>query len=579
MLRRSWVLVLALIGGVVLFSACDGDQAAPGDTSVTSTAIHPCDDTSQDVFGVQPSRLRDSNAPEPATPTPVVSDASGFGSGIPGCDGPDFSQRCALWAGQEYDHGSGQDIGCGRTMAQCGCALTSAASLLLRYGVTRGPDGSPTTPASLNNWFKGGARSTAAGTVSNGFVYGGVNWLAVAAYSKQAAARFGTPELTYSGNLAGDITALTREVESGRPVILEQPGHFILATGQSSGIITIADPFYLDRTRLDAPSYGNRFVSGRLYKAGPDVSALMVAAPRGVQFSIRDSQGAVTGFKPGSTTPVSEVRQSTFSREQAWRDPTCTLSAPKPDAGVDMAIMSAPSAGKFSIEVNGRANDPFNLAVYAYDQAGALTLRNFEGTVPASGQVRIAVDYSPLPGARQGIELEGQTAPPTTTTAGGAASTATPTTVVAPPPSAAPPSATPTVSRTAVRSSTPTRTATRTPTPLPGGSVTLEIAPTGAFCNDADSFALLTARAFDAGGKPRPNAALQFSATSGTVLPTVATTNSNGAATARLYPGLHPGLFQITVTVRLQANPSINAQKTFTCVISLQPPQLVPGPN
>ena len=56
-----------------------------------------------------------------------------------------------------------------------------------------GPDGQPTTPASLNDWFKAEARQTASGTVSRGYVYGGVNWLAVAAYSKLAAARFGTP--------------------------------------------------------------------------------------------------------------------------------------------------------------------------------------------------------------------------------------------------------------------------------------------------------------------------------------------------------------------------------------------------
>ena len=571
----GWLLILVL-GVTIALVACSGDKPEAGPVP-EAVAVHPCDDSSQDVFGVQPSRLRDTPAATPAAPAGVLAnDSSGFGSGVPGCDGPDFSQRCALWAAQEYDDGSGQDIGCGTTMAQCGCALTSAASLLLRYGVTRGPDGQPTTPASLNDWFKRDSQVTSGGTVSQGFVYGGVNWLAVAAYSKLAAVQFGTPELTFAGSLGGDVAALRREVETGRPVILEQPGHFILATGETAGAISISDPFYAERTRLDTPSYGNRFVSGRLYKAGPDVSALMVAAPRGLKFTVRDASGAVTGLKSGAASPVSEIKQSTFSRDLAWRDPTCTLAPPKLDSGVDMAIVSTPGAGIYEVDVTGGPDGRYSVAVYAYDQAGGLTLRAFDGAVPASGSVKIAIDYSPLPAARQIIEVEGETGgtPAPAAASATSAPTATPA-ARTPAPGLATSTSTPPANLPA------TLTPTRSPTPPPSTASKLEltIAPTAAFCNDTKAFALITAKAFDSGGKPRPNVPLRFVTSVGSVTPSTATTSSNGSATARLYPGTQSALTQIRVTVSLQSNTNVTASASFTCKVFIPPPVLAPGPN
>jgi hypothetical protein len=558
---RAWFLAPLFALAIVFVGACGGDEASD---EAAPEEIHPCIDTSTDVFGLQPSRLRDPSAPVPALPaaTPSPVDSSGFGSGIPGCDGPDFSQRCALWASQEYDHGTGQDIGCGRTMAQCGCALTSAASLLLRYGVTRGPDGRPTTPASLNDWFKAEARQTASGAVSRGYVYGGVNWLAVAAYSKQAAARFGTPELTFAGSINNDLAALQREVESGRPVVVQQPGHFVLAHGAASGTVAISDPFYPERTALNTPTYGNRFLSGRLYRPGPNVSALMVAAPRGVRFSVRDSSGAATGLRQSASEPVSEVRSSTFARDQAWRDPTCTLAAPKPDSGVDQAILSTPGAGKYKAEVSGNPNERYSVAVYAYDEAGGLTLKAFDGLIPASGSVTVDIDYDPAAGSMQRIELEGAPVGPP----GAGSPTAAP--AIRPSATATPLPATATTAPQPVVTRTPTRTPTRTATPVPNTTtLALSIAPPTAFCSDVENFALVTAVVRGADQNPMPGVAVQFSASAGEVIPSSGVTTEKGTASARLYPGVRAGGTQIQVTARLASDPSVSVEATFTCRI------------
>jgi hypothetical protein len=93
----------------------------------------------------------------------------------------------------------------------------------------------------------------------------------------------------------------------------------------------------------------------------------------------------------------------------------------------------------------------------------------------------------------------------------------------------------------------------------------LAIAPTSAFCSDADTFALLTATAYDSGGKKVPGVTLTFSTSAGSVIPTAAMTSTNGTATSRLYPGVRMGPSTINVTVRLQANASISATAVFTC--------------
>src|SRR4051794_25718590 len=350
---RVLAFLALLVCALIVSCGGSGKKAAVGNV-VSLDEIHPCD--TNDPFGIIASRLnatptpspRPTNTAVPPTARPgggggSVTDTSVGGTTSDGCTGPDFSQRCALWGNDEYDHANGQDVGCGKTIAQCGCAMTAAASMLVRYGVTKSPDGLPTNPKTLNDWMKQDARSSASGTVSRGYLYGMVIWGSIATYSAQASAKFGTPAITFYGMLAGgDLVGLQREIGNKRPVILEQKGHYILATGEAPpSSVSINDPFYPDRAKLDTPQYKNTFLSGRLYRPGSDVSAIMVGAPKGVTFAVKETAtGQTVGLKPAQPaqpaqpqTPITEVRQSMFVREQAYRDPTCTVTSPRLDQG------------------------------------------------------------------------------------------------------------------------------------------------------------------------------------------------------------------------------------------------------
>jgi hypothetical protein len=40
-----------------------------------------------------------------------------------------FSQRDPRWGDEEYDHGGRQNIGCGKSIKQCGCAMTLSSTI------------------------------------------------------------------------------------------------------------------------------------------------------------------------------------------------------------------------------------------------------------------------------------------------------------------------------------------------------------------------------------------------------------------------------------------------------------------
>ncbi len=575
---RGLGLLLLGVVACVFFSACGKHSSTK--VAAQPVAVHPCDSSAPDPFGVQASRLAASPtqgaAPAGVAPAPAPTATGGVAaSGLPGCVGPDFSQRCPLWANIEYDHGSGTDIGCGTTIAQCGCAMTSAASLLLHYGVTQGPDGTPTTPKSLNDWFKLDTRQTAAGPISQGYVYGGVNWLAVADYSKLAADKSNTPSLTYAGNLSDNLNGLKQELDNSRPVILEQPRHFVLATGEKSSEVTIADPYYPDRTALDTPAYHNSFLSGRLYRPGSDMSAVMVAAPKGVKFAINDPSGATTGFKAGQVTPVSEVKQSQFSLEAAWQDPTCTVGPPSDDLGVGESVLLLPPAAHYGIDIQGAPQSNFSFAVYAYDQVGGLVLQNFDGSLPASGTLHFDLDYNPAPGSKQVITPPTSGTPPLVPTTPRPAprpgstprpATATPSSSGAPAPSA--PTAT-TVPATATITPTPrptaTPTVTSTPTPGPAANLKVSLDPTTLTCTDIYSYAAINITATDASGKPAQSTMVNLSTSRGSVMPTPVYTD-NGFVSSRVFPGPNPGSASVVVTVTATVpGSSLSASASLTC--------------
>lgn len=166
-----------------------------------------------------------------------------------------FSQKDALWGGDLYNQAT--TWAAWPTMKHWGCAVTSAAMVLKYYDHNQLPDGSSLHPGALNEWLK----QQPDGYLGQGLL----NWRAITRLTKlnhDLNNSFPIISFLYHGS---DLAWLYDQLSANVPVILEQPGHFIVATGwgPSEATIAINDPAHPYKL---LSSYNNNFQSARLPK-------------------------------------------------------------------------------------------------------------------------------------------------------------------------------------------------------------------------------------------------------------------------------------------------------------------------
>ena len=318
-------------------------------------------------------------------------------------DVPSFKQTDPRWAGNVYDHGKDQTLECVRdgdwTIGQCGCALTSIAMMLAFHGATKDPNGNPTTPATVNEYFNRDAKCEARGCISLGYRYGQVRWGGADQYSAEANKLFGTQKIVWNGDGGWDPDLVRQEINNDRPVILAEPGHYIVAKGIIGNTFAINDPAY-NRVRLDQ-GYGNNALSIRRYsKTSSDFSKIEVAVLAPAQVLITDSNGKRIGFDPATLTVVEEIPNSMYFFDQALADDSGQNPPPPAGAGVHVAVVSTPQAGNYTIDVIAPDSELYSFAVYGSDRDASLAFNLFEAQPAPGAQPRYNFTYSPIPGAK-----------------------------------------------------------------------------------------------------------------------------------------------------------------------------------
>jgi hypothetical protein len=154
-----------------------------------------------------------------------------------------LKQCSSLWGTDIYDK-------TGLPICKKGCALTAVAMMLKHYGITLGADGKEATPKNLNEWL------------INNYGYdgrGGVNWDAITEYTGG--------KIAFEKIKGRNDEALNNELNNGNPVILNVPGHFVIAIGRKclNGEETwiINDP---GRNRTTLKGYGNDYRGLRIMR-------------------------------------------------------------------------------------------------------------------------------------------------------------------------------------------------------------------------------------------------------------------------------------------------------------------------
>ena len=478
--RYKWpgIAVLAILlliaGGVLAWMLFGGgdDEPIPADETPTEEPTETATvEGSPTPDAVEAVHLC-AEPPEARPRAYTVQLPSAFEDGFVG-----FAQNDVRWGPSEYANAQTSplfDIGCGTSLANCGCALSSMATVMALFNLVVLPDGSELTPRTLNDWYTQNARLTAGGWVSLGFVFGNVQWEAVNDLSRQLhEIDESFPRLRFVRRGSGTEAEIRGELEQGHPVILNVPGHFIVATGiASDGQIIIHDPYYADRVRLSA--YAGQVLGSRIFEPlDPTQSAksVVVTVPSTARVRIHEAGREDRAVGTLQDVPVSEFLESmeatlpgaTVDVESAWRDPMCEFSEPSDDQGTIRIVLDGNS--DYTLEVVDPAGGTPSWSYHRYDRNGRLIdMEAGDGggtTIPA-----IEDEETPT------VEEETPTA---TNTVPGPTATFTNT----PTPTSTP---TPTPTFTA----TPTHTPTVTNTPIP--SITLELLSqepsTGYYCGD-----------------------------------------------------------------------------------------------
>lgn len=290
---------------------------------------------------------------------------------------PYLSQIDPLWASLEYDHGNSTGpFFCGTTIGGCGCAITSSAMLLKYHGATKSPTGEETNPNTLNTWLKN----------NNGYAFGALKWNSIAAYSVKANTLFSTQKIKFAGvGPPNTFAVLDSDLSAQKPTILEEPGHFILATGKQSPTYSINDPAYINRKTLAA--YSDSFKSMRRFeKTNTDLSAIYISTPAPNEILITDSQGRKAGKDSQSGQTFTEIPNSFYFLEPALVDQTSNDPVSLASSGVNMLVIINPLQDTYKLNTTGGKLD-----VSAYNTLGDIVTEEF--ATPMSENFQI--DYSP----------------------------------------------------------------------------------------------------------------------------------------------------------------------------------------
>src|SRR6185312_10801763 len=251
-------------------------------------------------------------------------------------------------------------------------------------------------PQTVNNWFNLNATQTARGWVSQGYSYGDVIWTAANQLSGEIAKKYpGSKTVKYMGIGTGSPDEIRTQLKMGNPVVLAVPGHFIAAVGVDGDKILINDPYYRNRTTLDA--YAGKVLSSRLFAPATDLSAVVITVPADTRVKITDKQGRSVGTLD-TTDPATAAKDATnqipgasYSNQAAWRDPTCVESAPPPGSGTNQIVLPG-TKDDYTIQVVDANGSPTSVAIHSYGSDGSPALT----TIPvASGAATASMAFDP----------------------------------------------------------------------------------------------------------------------------------------------------------------------------------------
>lgn len=281
-----------------------------------------------------------------------------------GLDVPDIKQTDPTWADDQYDTAANWSQN--PTINRWGCALTSLSMIFNFHKIDKMPDGTSTTPDHLNTWLK----SQPDGYIGQGLL----NWVAITRLARILNEQYQTTKLEYSKSILDHFQSAKDEIDQSRPVILQIPGHFVVAKGVSDdqSDLLINDPATSSSTL--------------------DPQATQLLSTRIFQPSQTDLSYLVFVFDPKLTIAITDQNSQPIANLDQFNDAIITQDLSESLPLQNIIHIPKPADGQYLINVSQEQQGPFTLQIFSYDDLANPTLLHQNGIVGPNGKT-FELDY------------------------------------------------------------------------------------------------------------------------------------------------------------------------------------------
>ncbi len=306
------------------------------------------------------------------------------------------------WSNKDYAGGRDFDIskgGCGRSIAQCGCAITSLVMLLRYEGIDTGSDGKSVNPLNLDAWLLSNDGYTKDNLVI---------WSVVDRYSKgrikyndahnSIITKVSQPTLE-------DYSILDNTLQSGEPMPaiarsaygrprggVNATHFFVIDSKVGEGEYTVRDPLWYrtrtlaDSSAIDVRNYEGGFDGLRLFKRGeeylsgewPITVQHVLGSP--AELLLTDSKGRRLGRDPRTGEEFREIPGGVYYLgDKPFYADLDNTTMPDTDVSKIMYIQGL-LPGRYYLEVIGTGEGAYSLDTSIFDSNNRSTEDLIRGT-------------------------------------------------------------------------------------------------------------------------------------------------------------------------------------------------------
>lgn len=281
-----------------------------------------------------------------------------------------------IWTNIEYAKGFSENYGCGSTIAQCGCAITSIV-MIAKYHLDQDiAQGKDINPKEINEWLN---------DELGGYVKGDVNWIAGAKYTGWKI------KYAKTDNVINNYSLLDQYLNQNNPVIAKanagrggiNRSHFFVINDKLSSTYAVKDPYWYntenlidDRIGNYIRNYENGFDGLRIYKKGDGIAqgAIIIVLGSPAELLITDSLGRKLG-KDINGIEYNEIPNASYF-EDGFDDPASeNLSFQERNKLIQIL---EPADGNYQLQVTGTGEGDYSLDYNFYDIQGSNNHQKFQ---------------------------------------------------------------------------------------------------------------------------------------------------------------------------------------------------------